>query len=173
MVHPEPRSQSGRLAPLPFSLAVLGVYALSFGSQLLLSPAATGSIGVFGFALVQAILIAAWIVLHMRRLRDAGRPAGLAIGIAVVYAIEVILLLIIVGLIVANAAGNHQGVGSDASILQLFLIVYFFSLLAGDASLGALQAWMTGFAVVMLLPVVIAVGFSIWAATRPTLSNAP
>ena len=64
------------------------VYLVSFASQLLLSPPVTRWAGVWAFALVQAVLIWLWIVLHGNRLRDAGRPTGLAIGVACVYALE-------------------------------------------------------------------------------------
>ena len=40
--------------------------------------------------------------------------------------------------------------------------------MTGDPNLGALQIWLMGFAVVMFLPVLIAIGFSLWAATRPS-----
>ena len=169
MVALEP--QDRRLAPLPFTLAVVVVYALSFVSQMLLAPPATGRLGVLPFALVQAALIGVWIMLHMRRLRDAGRPTGLALGVAAVYAIEVVLLVILVWLILASTAGTTDSAGPESSIQHLFVILYLFSLMTSDPSLGALQVWMMGFLVVMLLPVVIALGFSIWAATRPSLSR--
>ena len=80
------------------SLAAIVVYLASFGSQVLLSAPVTARMSVLPFALVQAVLIWLWIVLHARRLRDAGRPAGLAVGIAIVYALEVVLLVIMVWL---------------------------------------------------------------------------
>jgi hypothetical protein len=125
-------------------------------------------LGVLPFALVQAALIGVWMVLHMRRLRDAGRPTGLAIGIAMIYALEVILLVIVVWLIAASTAGTAETAGRESSILHLFVIVYLLTLLTGDPSGGALQIWIVGFLVLMLLPVVIALGFSLWAATRPS-----
>ena len=167
-----PQSRSGRLAPLPFAIAAIAVYLLSFGSQVLLSPPTTGRLGVLPFALVQAVLIGIWIVLHMRRLRDAGRPAGIAIGIAVMYALEVVLLVILVWLMLASTAGTTDSAGRESSILHLFVILYLLTLLTGDPTLGALQIWVAGFVVLMLLPVVIALGFSLWAATRPSLAGA-
>jgi uncharacterized membrane protein YhaH (DUF805 family) len=164
------RLQSGRLAPLPFTLAVAVVYLLSFGSQVLLAPPTTGVLGVLPFALVQAALIGVWMVLHMRRLRDAGRPTGLAVGIAMIYALEVILLVIVVWLILESTAGTAETAGRESSILHLFVIVYLLTLMTGDPSGGALQIWIMGFLALMLLPVVIALGFSLWAATRPSVS---
>jgi hypothetical protein len=40
--------------------------------------------------------------------------------------------------------------------------------MSGDSGLGALQIWIVGLSVLMLLPVAIALGFSFWTATRPS-----
>jgi uncharacterized membrane protein YhaH (DUF805 family) len=154
------------LAPLPFTLAVAVVYLLSFGSQMLLAPPTTGRFGVVPFGLGQAALIAIWIVLHVRRLRDAGQPPGLAYGIAVIYAIEVVLLAIVIGLMLTSTAGTSDSAGPDSSILNLFVILYFLTLLSGDPSGGVVQIWIAGFVILLILPVVVALVFSIWAATR-------
>ena len=92
-------SPSGRLAPLPFVLAVAFVYPLSFGSQVLLSKPVTARMSILPFVLAQAVLTWIWIVVHRRRLRDAGRSGGLAVGIAIVYVLEILLLAIMAWLI--------------------------------------------------------------------------
>ena len=160
-------SPAGRLAPLPFSLAVIVVYLLSFGSQALLSPPVNGLLGVVLFALAQAVLIAIWIVLHTRRLRDAGRPTGLALGIAAVYAIEIVLLILLVWLLLVSTAGTTDGAGGESSLLHLFVILALLSSMAGDPSGSALYLWMVGFSIVMGLPIVIGIAFSFWAAALP------
>lgn len=159
-------SPSGRLAPQPFALAVLAVYVVSFASQMLLSPPVTRWAGVWAFALVQVVVIWIWIVLHGNRLRDAGRPAGLVYGVACVYALEIVLLLLLVWLLLSAGLNKPDEGAENASILQLFVILYLLALLTGDPNLGALQIWIMGFVVLMLLPVLIALGFSIWAGTR-------
>lgn len=161
-----------RIAPGPFVSAALGIYVLSFASQVLLSAPVTAHLSVAPFALAQALLIACWIVLHRRRLHDAGRPAGIVMGIALIYALAVVLLIVIVAWML-SATATSGGVGPNAGILQLFVILYLLTLLGGDPSLGALQVWIIGFVAVMALPVVIALGFSVWAATRPSLSPTP
>ena len=158
-------SFSGRLAPLPFVVAAIVLYVVSFGSQVLLSPPVTARMNVVPFALAQAVLIWLWLVLHARRLHDAARPAGLAVGIAIVYALEVVLLVIVVWLMLESGA-PAGGAGREAGILQLFVILYLMTMLSGDPGLGALQIWIYGFIALMLLPVVIALGFSLWAATQ-------
>jgi hypothetical protein len=46
-------------------------------------------------------------------------------------------------------------------------------LLTGDPALGALQIWVMGFAALLLLPIVIAVIFSLWTATRTSVAPPP
>ena len=171
MVQTEPRPQARRLAPLPFLFGVLAVYALSFGSQVLLSPPVTARLSVMPFVLAQAVLIGLWLWLHALRLRDAGRSSGLAVGIAAVYVLEVVLFTILIWLILSSAGATNVGAGREATILHLFVVLYFLSLMTGDPNLGALQVWMTGFLVLMAVPVVIAVVFSLWTATRPRIAN--
>ena len=168
-----PLSPDRGLAPLPFAVAATVIYLLSFGSQVLLSPPVTVRVNVVAFALAQTALIWAWLVIHTRRLRDAGRPAGLAVGIALVYAIEVVLLVIVVWLMLESGQSRGGGVGSDAPILQLFVILYLLTLLSGDPGLGVMQWWIFGFVALMLLPVVIAFGFSVWTASRPRAPATP
>jgi uncharacterized membrane protein YhaH (DUF805 family) len=165
-------SRDGRLARGPFSLAVIAVYLASFVSQMLLSAPVTVQVGVVPFVLVQVALIWLWIVLHTRRLRDAGRPTGIVIGIAMIYMLEIVLLVLLISLILASA-GPSGGASSDASIFQLFVILYLLGMMTGDPTLGALQIWMLGFAVVLLLPVAIAVVFSLWTATRTSATSPP
>jgi uncharacterized membrane protein YhaH (DUF805 family) len=152
----------------PFTAAVLLVYLLSFMSQMLLSPPVTSRLSVLPFVLTQGVLISLWIVLHRRRLRDAGRPSGTAIGVAMVYALEIVLLVIVVWIMRSGTTEGSDGAGGAAGILYLFVILYFLGQLTGDPNLGALQIWVMGFVVLMLLPVVIALGFSIWTGTRPS-----
>jgi len=161
-------SAGERIAPGPFVSAALGVYILSFASQVLLSAPITARLSVAPFTLAQALLIVCWIVLHRRRLIDAGRPTGIVMGIALIYALEVVLLVVLVAWILAATAGSSAGVGPNAGILQLFVIVYLLTLLSGDPSLGALQFWIMGLVALLSIPVIIAVGFSIWAARQPT-----
>lgn len=174
-----PLSPAGRMAPLTFAIAVAGLYLAGFASQMLLSPPATRLMGLAPFAFVQGALIWLWYALHARRLRDAGRSTGLAAGIALVYALEVVLLVLLAWLILGFADGSAEKGWSQAGILNLLVFLYLLTLLADGSNLGMLQVWIIGCAVLMLLPVAIAVCFSLWAATRPSvrpktnLSSAP
>ena len=162
-------STQGRMARLPFVISVLVIYVLSFLSQVLLSAPAIARLGVGPFALVQGILIWAWIVVHMRRLRDAGKPTGLAIGIALVYAIEVVFAILLVWLIAESSVPQPEG--QDANILTLFVFLYLLALLTGSTSmLGVLQLWLIGVALLLSLPIIIAFVFSVTTASRPSVS---
>lgn len=167
MNQPVPSPSSARIGRGAFAGWIAVVYLLSFASQVLLSPPVTSRASVIPFVVVQIGLIGAWLVLHRRRLRDAGRPAGTAIGVALVYVLEVVLLVILVSLILSGVPADGGGAGGEATILHLFVILYFLALITGDPNLGVLQIWVMGFVALMLLPVLIAVCFSLWAGTRP------
>lgn len=165
-------SASRMLAPSSFVVAAVSVYLASFASQMLLAPPVTTRFNVVPFALVQAVLIVIWIKLHLWRLRDAGRPGSLAYGIAVIYAIEMVLLVGVIGLMVVDNPGTADSAGPDSGILNLFVVLYFLTLLSGDPSGGLVRVWIAGFLILLLLPVVIALVFTGWAATRPRASGA-
>ena len=166
-------SPSGSLAPLPFVLVVAAVYLLSFGSQVLLSKPVTARMNVLPFVLAQAVLIWIWIAVHRRRLRDAGRSGGFAVGIAIVYALEILFLAIMAWLILASAGPATDSAGRESALLQLFFILYLLAFLHGDPLLGSLHIWYMGIVVLMLLPVAISLGFSMWAATRASVPPPP
>lgn len=170
-----PHSDLARLARGRFVAAVIAVYLLSFVSQMLLSTPVTARLSVVPFVLVQIVLIWLWIVLHRRRLRDAGRATGIVIGVALVYALEVVLLTLLIWILtsVSGRTGGGDFAGETAGVFHLFAILYLLGMMTGDPTLGVLQIWLMGFAAVMLLPVLIAISFSIWAATRPSLPAPP
>ena len=118
---------------------------------------------------MQVVLIWLWVVLHRRRLRDAGRPSGLAIGIAILYALEVILMALLIWMLTAPA----EQTGDAAGIFHLYLLLYLIGSLSGESNLAGLQYWLVGLVGLMLLPALISVIFSLWTATRPSADSAP
>ena len=153
-----------RLARGPFVLTAAVVYGLSFLSQWLLTAPVTKQLSVVPFLLAQLAMIWLWIRLHRRRLRDAGRPSGIAIGIAILYALEVVLLALLIWMLTAPTEQN----GDAAGIFHLYLILYLIGSISGDSNLAALQYWLMGFVALILAPAVISVIFSLWVATRPS-----
>jgi hypothetical protein len=163
-------SPQGRLAPRPFAVAVVAVYVAMFCSQALLGGGVTGSLGFWPFVVVQAAIAWAWFVLHARRLRDAGRPIGHAAAIAVLYGLAMILLMLVVLLIISADQGQGAGGGSGevGAVFRLFVLLGLVALLAADGGLGGFGSLLLGFVALVMLPIVVAVGYSIWAGTRPT-----
>jgi len=165
-------SRSGRLAPKPFAIAVTLLYVANFLSQILLSGDVTAHTGLLPFAISQALLIWVWIVLHIKRLRDAGKSIGLAVGIACLYMLTVVLVLLVMVMIVATDASTETA-KTGQGLIRLFLVLYLFAMLVGSAEFGVMTLWLMGFMVLLLLPVLVAFGFSIWAGTRPRVPEAP
>jgi uncharacterized membrane protein YhaH (DUF805 family) len=158
-----------RLGRGPFVVAAMAVYGASFLSQGLLTAPVTKLFSVVPFLIVQVVLIWLWIVLHRRRLRDAGRPSGMAIGIALLYALEVILLALLIWMLTAPA----DQTGDSAGIFHLYLILYLIGSLGGESNLAGLQYWLIGLVALLLMPAAISVIFSLWTATRPSATSAP
>ena len=151
-------SASGRLAPRPFAAGVAMVYLAAFLSQLLLSPPVLLRAGFAPFILVQALSIWAWFCLHAKRLRDAGGDIGPAIAIVVLYAMAMILFLLVIALLGPETPGE----GSAGTLIVFDLL----GMLRGDLGLFAYVA--AGIFALIFAPMLIALAFSVWAATRST-----
>lgn len=165
-------SASGRIAPKPFVLGVIAVYVLSFLSQVLLSPPVTGRVGIMPFTILQALLTWVWFALHARRLRDAGRPIGPAIAIAVLYALAMVLLMLLADQLIGP---DVSAVGTDVprrSFSELWVFLLLISAFTSQASLGFFHVLALGILALILAPVAIAIGFSIWAGSRPGAAGA-
>src|SRR5687768_289674 len=126
-------STQGRLARKPFALGVLGVYLAGIAAQALLSGEVMGRAGLWPFVIAQGALIWIWLVLHIRRLRDAGQGPAAAIGIALVYVLALGLLLMLVVFFTNPDAATPRGGENPASdaaagtLLVLFLFAIVFT----------------------------------------------
>src|SRR5688572_13732790 len=131
-------SGSGRLAPRPFAVAVILVYLLSFFSQALLSAPVTSRVALWPFALLQAALVWIWIVLHVKRLRDAGRPFGLAAGVACLYVLALVLLLLVLTMITASDATSSNFLLTGQGLIHIFIVLYAIGAVLGSPEFGVL-----------------------------------
>lgn len=165
-------SRSGLLARKPFAIAIALVYLANFLSQVLVSSAVTGWAALWPFVIVQIVLVWSWIVLHVKRMRDAGKSSGLAIGIACLYVL-VLLLLLLVLMMITGTEESSQAVQTGQGLIRVFIVVYLFAMLTGSGDFGVMTLWLMGFLLLLLLPVLIALGYSFWAATRPSVPAAP
>src|SRR5262245_33068607 len=164
-------SASGRMAQRPFVRGAVAVYVLSFLSQILMSPPVTLRTGMWLFVLVQAALTWLWFVLHARRLRDAGRPIGAAITISVLYALAMVLLMLLVDPVIGP---DVSAVGVEVprwSLADMLVFVLLISALTGSGSLGFFDVLALIILVLILMPIGIAIGFSIWTGTRPRVDQ--
>jgi uncharacterized membrane protein YhaH (DUF805 family) len=160
-------SPGGQLRPRPFVLGIAAVYAAGVASHWLTTPDVTAHMGLWAFAVAQAVLIWLWFVLHAKRLHDAGRGDGLAGAVALLYALSIVFLLLLAMNFFAGSTGL-MGNASAQSALELILFLYIIQTLAGSMphDLGSIVIGvLTLFA---MLPMVVALVFTLWAATRPS-----
>jgi uncharacterized membrane protein YhaH (DUF805 family) len=165
-------SASGRIAPRPFAASVAAVYVLSFFSQVLISLPVTARVGVLPFAIAQTALTWAWFSLHAGRLRDAGRPTGPALGIAILYALAMVLLMLLVEPLIGPTSGAAATEAPRFDPIELWVFLLLLVALAGQSG-GFFYYLALAVLALILAPMVIAVGFSIWAGRLPSAAAAP
>jgi uncharacterized membrane protein YhaH (DUF805 family) len=164
-------SAHGRIPPKPFTGVVVAVYAAAFLSQLLVSPPVLQRAGWLPFALIQAIASWAWFCLHAKRLRDADCSVGPAAAIAVLYALAMVLLLLVVQLLAGGTLSDATR--APAARWSDFLVpTFLLALLSEDPGLGLFAYVVVGILVLIVMPIAIAVGFSIWSGSRPSVTTA-
>jgi uncharacterized membrane protein YhaH (DUF805 family) len=154
-------SARGRLAPRAFATGAAVVYGTALLSFLLISPPVMLRVGLAPFALVQAIALWCWFCLHAKRLRDADRGIGVAAAIAVLYALAVILFLLLLVALIMPFGDVAQTARAD-DVLALPLLI---ATLTAETGIFAYVA--AAILALVVAPVPMAIGFSIWAATRP------
>ena len=161
-------SPFGRTARNPFALGAVPVYVLIVASYLLVSQQVVTRSGVAPFALVQAALTYAWYVLHARRLRDAGYGTGWALVIALLYCLGAALFLLL-----AQFVSVFEADKPGSALILLLVVLFLIALVIGNP--GPFVSVALGLLFVIGAPLLIALGFSIWAGTRPRLpaGNAP
>jgi uncharacterized membrane protein YhaH (DUF805 family) len=158
-------SPSGRLPPRAFIFAVIVVYAAGAASHWLTKPDVIARAGLWPFVAVQAVLIWIWFALHARRLHDAGRGAGLAAGVGLLYVLSLVLLIVVAASFF-NTAGDVPD-PNTASALGLLLLATIIASLLGSPHYDVSWAIVAVLVVIAVLPILVAVQFTFWAATRP------
>jgi uncharacterized membrane protein YhaH (DUF805 family) len=160
-------STQGRIARKPFALGVLGVYVAGAAAQTLLFGEVLARFGVWPFVVVQAVLVWAWLVLHIRRLRDAGEGPAAAIGIALIYILSLGLLLMLVVFFTNPEAGsgpageNPAGEAASATLLVLFLFAILFK-----PDFGVFTMILKGLILIAFIPLAVSLLFSIRTGMR-------
>ena len=160
-------SPSGRLGPQAFIIAIVLVDVAGAASQGLTLPNVIKAAGLWPFLAVQIVLIWIWYALHAKRLRDAGKPVGLAVAASLLYVLSVALLVIIAGAFYGVLAG--QGTDPNAAgALGLILFVSIIAMLSGAPHDSLAWLIVAILLVIAYLPIVLGVVTTVWAATRPT-----
>ena len=163
-------SPRGRIAPRAFAFAVIAVYAAGIASQWLTVPGVIAHFGIWLFALIQAVLVWIWFSLHAKRLRDCGRPIGLAAGVSVLFAFSVVLLVLIGGAFSSTSEGLSDP--NTTSVLGLMLLLAIIVALRGPLHFDFTSSIVTGLTLLAFIPSIVAVALSVWAATRPSIEKA-
>jgi uncharacterized membrane protein YhaH (DUF805 family) len=166
-------SFSGRIAPTPFALAVAAVYVASFFSQFLLAAPVTERASLVPFLLMQAVTGWAWTALHVKRLRDTGRSPGTAVALAAIYALAIVLLLLVIAMTHAPAAAAAAGETPSSGWGQKLLLFFLISVILSDPNFGLFGIIILSVLALVMLPIVIAIAFTIWTGTRPTIHAPP
>jgi uncharacterized membrane protein YhaH (DUF805 family) len=164
-------SPFGRLTSRPFVIAVIVVYVISFGAQALLSAPGPKQFGIVAFGLAQAVLSWSWFALHAKRLRDADDNALFALAFAILYALAMLLLILFIEVVVGSAGKSARNDFGAGDVIALIAVIAVIANFAGEASLGAFYYFMVAFLALILIPILLALAVSIWAALRPTMQS--
>jgi hypothetical protein len=113
------------------------------------------------------LLVWIWFALHAKRLRDAGRGVGLAAGVGLLYVLSIVLLVIVAAAFFNTAAADAAD-ANTASALGLILLVAVVAALAGSAHYDVAWLLVTALTLMAFVPVIVALLFTLWAATRPS-----
>jgi uncharacterized membrane protein YhaH (DUF805 family) len=165
-------SLSGRLSAGPFAIAVIAVYLFGLASQSLLTRPVMERAGLIPFILLHAVLLWVWFAIHAKRLRDAGRDIGSAVGIAIVNVLAITFLLMVISFLVSPVEGQ-PGETAGGVLGTWAVLIFLIEIFSGASHLGWLGKVLMVIVGIAMLPVLLAVGFSIWAGTRPSLQARP
>jgi len=164
-------SAQGRLAPKPFALGAIAVYVTSFLAQLLLSPPVIGHGGPAVFALVQALAVWSWFCLHAKRLRDGGLGLGAAVAIAILYGLAAVLFMLMAALI-SDPIPEDATNAPSARLVDFFVSLLPLAVLTGDPDAGLFAYVVMAVEMLIFIPILMAIGFSIFAFSRPRITQA-
>ena len=170
MSPPDLFTLSGRLGWRPFAVGVVVVYLMGLASQVLLTGPVQLRAGFWPFILLHAALLWLWFTLHAMRLRDAGRGIAAAVGVAIVNMLSMIFLLMVISFLASPVEGQ-PGETAGGVLATWVVLIMFIEILSGAPHLGWLGRVLMVIVGIAMLPILLAVGFSIWVGTRRTVSQ--
>ena len=160
-------SSAGTLGRGPFAVAVLTVYALGLCSQVLLSGPILLRVGLWPFIVLHAALLWAWYAVHAKRLRDGGCDVGPAVGIAIVNVLSMVFLVMVI-VFLSSPVEGQPGETAGGILASWLVLIFLLQVFSGATDLGWFGLVLEILLAIALVPVLLAVGFSIWVATRPS-----
>jgi uncharacterized membrane protein YhaH (DUF805 family) len=163
-------SPRGRLRPQPFIYGAVAVYLAGVASHFLTTPDVLGRAGLWPFVVAQVILTWVWFTLHAQRLHDAGRASGVAVGVCLLYVLSIVLLLIVADSFF-NTSNGPMADANATSALWLILILYIVAALLGSTQYDLGWAVVVIMTLMAFLPIVVALVFTVWTATRPSVEK--
>jgi hypothetical protein len=165
-------SARGRLAPGLFAGAIIAVYLASFLSQFLISRPVLAQAGPAPFALVQGLATWSWLCLHAKRLRDSGTGTGAATAIAILYGLAALLFMLI-GMLIGALMSKDATLDPSADFADWFTMFLFMAMLVGEPNAGLFRYVALTVMLLGLVPVIMAVAFSVFAFRRPSAKHVP
>ena len=81
------------------------------------------------------------------------------------------VLFLIVAASFFALSDSHGDDPNTTSALTILLVLYIFAVLFGRPDFGLVWFIVTGLMIVAILPLIVALGFSLWAATRPSVEE--
>jgi uncharacterized membrane protein YhaH (DUF805 family) len=160
-------SARGRLAPSPFARAVLALYFLALLSLVLVSRPVLAQLGPAPFALVQALVAWSWFCLHAKRLRDTGTEIGAAIAIAILYGLAVLLFMLI-AILISELMSKDPTAAPGVDLADWLIMFLFIGALIREPNAGLFGYVAIAVLLLILVPLILAVGFSVFAFGRPS-----
>src|SRR5207237_940727 len=120
------------------------------------------------FGIVRGVPSWAWLVLHIRRLRDAGEGSAAAVGVGLIYTLSLGLLLMLVVFLtnpdaVPPSSGGERP-ASDAAAGTLLVLFLFAVVFKPD--FGVFTTILKGLILIAFVPVLISLIFSLRTGMR-------
>ncbi len=124
-------------------------------------------LGLWPFIAIQAALIWIWLVLHIRRLRDAGEGPAAVIGVTLIYVLSLGLLLMLIAFFTHPDSVVPRGGENPASdaVAGTLLVVFLFNILF-TPDFGVFSTIFKGLILIAFAPAVMSLLFSIRTGMR-------
>jgi hypothetical protein len=98
-------------------------------------------------------------------------PSGGALGVAILYALSVALFLLVFAFFLNVASQDAANGAASLTFASFFILIYLLALFSGD--LNSIGGLITILLLAAFAPALIALAYSIYAGTQPSIVPAP